>query len=176
MAHGVLDERLQRERRHDGIEEPLVRLEARPQAIAEPQTLQGQVAVNELPLFAQAHFVQPLGLHAQRITQHVSQPLQGRLRRSRLARHQSHQGVEKIEDEMRVEPGPQGRELRLGAQHLGPRRAALQLDGVADAAQGGVHEQRAEPLPGERLESGRRAPDSGGQALLEHELEHRPGG
>jgi hypothetical protein len=155
VADGVLDQRLQREARHQTVEAGRSGLEAHAEPVAEPQPLEVQVRLDEAPFLAQRQLVDALALNPQAVAKQVAQALQGLFGDRRFASDESHQRVEGVEDEVRVELGAQRLELGPSAERLGARGARGLL-----AAVGGVV-----PRIGEARERG----------IDHHVVQHPPG-
>src|SRR5262249_6760883 len=155
VADGVLDERLERERRHRLLQRGLVDIPRYAETLAEAVRLELEVRLHELPLVPQRGPVDSIAMDADRVVEKVAELLDRGFRQGGIAAHQAEHGVERVEEEMRIELSPQGGQLRLRPQSFGPRGAGFLLaqpsrdhPGVSARGHGEVDETAREDLPG----------------------------
>src|SRR5262249_53422918 len=122
---------------------------------SEAQLLEPEVLAGEVELVLESNPVGAVALHAKRIAQDGSETLQSCGRGTRVALGEPDQGVEHVQDEVRVELRPEDREPRLRPEGFGAERPGRRF---------------ARPL---RMES--RATDPDEDAEREKGLEHFPG-
>ena len=75
MADRVFHERLHREGRDEALHRGGLRVEARLEAVAQPQALEVQVGADEGPFVVQRNLVEPLALHAKAVAQQIAETL-----------------------------------------------------------------------------------------------------
>src|SRR5205823_6449997 len=110
VMHGVLDERLQRERRRAADERLRIDVGVDPQPPAVPQLLELEVPPRELPLLGERDDV-ALAV-AQRVAEHVAELLHRALGLARVVPHERADGVQRVEEEVRMETAAQRVEPR----------------------------------------------------------------
>ena len=118
MPQGVLDQRLEQELGNRGAEKGRVDLEPRAQAIREPDLLDRQILAYELQLLAERYLRRAIGSHypAQDLSKVFEHSRGGR----RVLVADNHRdGVQAVEEKMRLHLHPQGTEpglRQLGGQ------------------------------------------------------------
>src|SRR5262245_6222796 len=127
VADGVLDQMLQREARHGGGEPRVTDLEARAEPVGEARLLDAEVLADQIELVLEAHFVRAVA--AQRTAEYVAELLDDPRRGGALTvAHQHADGVERVEEKVRIDLRLQRGEARLSQLF----RALARLDEPAD--------------------------------------------
>ena len=122
VAHGVLHQRLQQQRRQPGLAGLRVDGPFLLQAFAETHLFDRQITPGQRDLLAQGY---RLALVHQRMAEQIAQVLQQRFGLGRLGAYQRNRAVERIEQKMRTDArlqfrqtcGGGGRSAAFGAQH-----------------------------------------------------------
>jgi hypothetical protein len=115
VAHRVLHQGLQQQRRQAGAVERRVELPTQAQALAEAQRLDVEVAARQHHLLAQG--AGPVG-GGERGAEQLGQVLEHALGLRRVQAHQGHGGVQGVEEEMRADA-----RLQFGIACVQPGRA-----------------------------------------------------
>mmetsp|Transcript_10033 Transcript_10033/g.40827 ORF Transcript_10033/g.40827 Transcript_10033/m.40827 type:complete len:441 (-) Transcript_10033:76-1398(-) len=151
MAHGVLDQRLQQQRRQTRRVSGRVQVPDHAQPLAKADLLDRQVALGQLDLLGQRDGGAGIGQgHAEQF----GQVFQHALGAGRVDPHQRDGAVQRVEQEMRVQLAADGRQLGLGQRALGlsggdgrgARHARLQHRGEG-RGQRGIHHQAPDRAP-----------------------------
>ena len=126
------------------------------QPFGETDLLELDVALRELPLLAKGDGL--AGVVPQRVTQHVAELLDGALRPRRVLPHEGPDGVQRVEEKVRVQPAPQGLQSRPGERRFRAEgaalvlaRTALRLDRVRHAGDEAVEPHPHQKLPADGL-------------------------
>jgi hypothetical protein len=112
MLHGVLDQRLEDERRHERVEHVVVDLHVDREPILEAHLHDVDVEIEQRELASQRH----LGLAAplEAVAQQIAEPRDHATHAARVALDERRDGVQGVEQEVRVELTTQGVEPRFG--------------------------------------------------------------
>ena len=148
MTDRILDQRLQDQRRHQGVEGGGVDPVFDSQARAEVDLLDVEVRPHVFQLLGHLHF---LGADfPQRDAQQVAQPLDHQVGLVRVAMHERGDGVQRVEQKMRMQLMVQRLQLGFDEPRLQPRRPDLAGAGLARV----VHrmlQADGRPIQGQRL-------------------------
>ena len=143
MAHGVLHQRLEQELRHRRVQDCPIDLEGGHQAVGKPDRLDPQVLSNELELLAERHLKGAVRPHDP--PQHVAQLLEHAAGRGGVpVAHDDGDGVQAVEQKMRLQLGPERGHSRFGELGLEPSRLGLALARLDEVAQRMLHAEHRE--------------------------------
>src|SRR5688572_13018270 len=143
VLDGVFDERLQQKVGDQRVQRLGLDVEYHRQTIAEPRLFDFQVLREEIELLLQRHFLHAHAL--QRHAEQIAQPRDHRVGGVDIAMHQRRNGVQRVEQKVRLHLALQGMQPRFneprfklhGAELLGPRFVHV-LQRRADADDGPV--------------------------------------
>ncbi len=157
----VLDERLEQQRRHQGLERLPLDVVPDDEAVGKPCPFDVEVLAKEVELGVQRHFL--LAETLQREPQQLAEAHERAFGGLHVPMHQSRDRVERVEEKVRVELLAKGLELRLHEPDLelgDVRRVPARFPGVEK----GIVQREDDPAPAqaadqcEDSESGYRAP------------------
>ena len=127
MTDRVLDQRLQRERQHETLERVRVDVLDDTKAFAETQVLERQIGAHEPELLLEWHFLAALTIHVEHVAQQRRELLERALAVSRIDPHERRDGVQRVEQEVRIELRTQRAQLGVDLQRLRARRPTFLL-------------------------------------------------
>ena len=116
VLDGVLDERLEDQTRHAGVQGFRLDVELHRQAIRETRLLDAEILLEELQLHLQGHFV--VARVVEREPQQIAEVHEGAIRGLDILVHERGDRVQRVEQEMRVELLLKRRQLRLDQLRL----------------------------------------------------------
>ncbi len=143
MDEGVLHQRLENKARHQGALEPRLDREAGAEAVGEAHLLDRQVALEESDLLGERDLVGTIGV--EHLTEHLAELLQHpRGGRGVPVPHQDGDGVQAVEEKVRVELRPERPEPRLGELGGEPGGVDRALAGFGEVERGVLDAQHRE--------------------------------
>ena len=177
VAHGVFEERLQNQIRHQGIERLRRNVHLNLQSIAEARLLDLGVAFEEIDFFTQGDLLRVRAL--ERMAQQVAKSHEHFICGFHVLVHERGDGVERVEKEMRVKLHLQRLQSRFGQPLFQFRRAQfafvefpIKIKCVTHADDDPIDEQVVEERGDQRAVEDSHESDSFRPAI-EPELDHR---
>ena len=119
MAHGILGQSLHGERRYVEVKTFRINLQVNPEAVFIAKLLEGQILAREIVFFRKLD--QLAAVFLQCVAQHVAETFDGVLRDVGTELHQRGQRVQSVEQEVRIEAGPDGIKSSSGSQCFSAR-------------------------------------------------------